>query len=754
MQKRGIPMKTFPAETKRLFTPARVGLLLVLLLCVGLWFCQARSEDIYSHILIATPVGDFDGTAADQSAYAGETVYSDEVDDLYPGTYHLEVNYKAAGRGGRIEYVDLSTGEVLAEGTLSPDAVYWDTTLTLAHRVARLGMRSVLAEGTLWVDSCYFTSTGPVYTDALWSLAALAGLAAAGAALYRRFRAGRRYGLLLFFAGLAVSLPFVSDGLQNGHDICFHLSRIEGIAAGLLHGQFPVRLNETFLYGGGYLSSVMYPELFLYLPGALCAAGASVLCAYKLLCLFINLMTVLCGYQGMRRIFGDKVGFAFALLYLLNPYRLDDLLLRAAIGEALAMAFLPLAAAGLYDLMQGSARRGFWEAVLGITAVFQSHMISTVLLITFGGVYVLGYVLSHLRTYFAGGKRFAALCAAAASTVLVNLWYLVPFLSYSRWDLKIFTDQTALHKSAIVPFQAFMDLYHYSNDTPGAETAGEMPETIGLALLVAAVLFLVLCLAGKLEAGLRQKGGVCLLMGGFAWFMSTELFPWDTLQKLPLLNNVFSRFQFAWRFLIAAALLGSAVAAIVLVQLLEDRRFTGAAVLACLVLSAAGASCAGYLQENPTLLLDKSAAWDHNITYHGQYLLVSSDETAVNARLAAGGVTCEAAGATISDVTKTGLNLSFSFTTDGQDTVFSLPLYAYGMHRAFLDNGQELALTADANGLVCVTIPAGTAAGTVQVRYSARRLFRAADLASAAAALGLWAGEIWRRKKHTKRAAA
>ncbi|MCI2046374.1 MAG: 6-pyruvoyl-tetrahydropterin synthase-related protein [Faecalibacterium sp.] len=746
-------MKNFPAEVKRRLTPAHVGLLLFFLCVVGLWFCQARSKDVYSNILIATPVSDSDA-AADVSADAGKIVYSDEVDDLYPGTYHLEVNYQSTGSANRIEYVDLSTGEVLAGGTFAPDATYWDATLTLGRRVARLGMRSFLADGTLAVDSCYFTSVGPVYTDALWGLVLLAGLAGAGIALYRRFRAGRRYGLMLFLAGLAVSLPFVSDGLQNGHDICFHLSRIEGLAAGLLHGQLPVRLNETFLYGGGYLSSVMYPELFFYLPGALCAAGASVLCAYKVLCLFINLMTALCGYQGMRRIFGDKVGFAFALLYLLNPYRLDDLLLRAAIGEALAMAFLPLAAAGLYDLMQGNARRGFWEAILGISAVLQSHIISTVLLISFGGVYVLGYVLSHLRAYFAGGRRFAALCAAAVSTVLVNLWYIVPFLSYSRWELKIFTDQSALSKSAIVPFQAFLDIYHYSNDTPGAETAGEMPQTVGLVLLVAAVLFVLLCLAGKLEAGLRQKGTVCLLMGGFAWFMSSELFPWDMLQKLSLVDNIFSRFQFAWRFLIAAALLGSAVAAVVLVHLLENRRFVGAALMVCLAVSVAGISSAGYLQENPTLMLGKSSAWDHNITYHGQYLLVASDEAAVNARLAAGGVGCETAGVAVTDYQKTGLNLSFAFTGAGQDTVFTLPLYNYSMHRAFLDNGQELAVSSDANGLLCVTVPAGTASGTVQVRYYARRLFRVAELASCAAALGLVAGEILRHKKGVKPASA
>jgi hypothetical protein len=742
-------MKQSRAEWKKLFTPARIGLLLFAAAIFVLGFIQARSKDRYSNILIATPFGDYDASAANVSEYYGQAVYMDEIDDLYPGTYHLEVNYQTTGTKNRIEYVDLENNAVLAEGTFSPDGTYWDATITLPSYVSRIGMRSYLNDGTLTVDSCYFTSTAAVYTDAFWSAALVLLLGGIGCMLYRRFRAGQRYGLLLFFAGLAVSLPFVSDHVPKGHDLGFHLARILGMATALQHGQFPVRLNETMLYGGGYLSPVIYPELFFYLPGVLCAAGASVLCAYKVLCLFINLATAWAGYQGMRRVFGDKIGFVFSLLFLLNPYRMNNLFIRAAIGEVLAMAFLPLAAGGLYDLMQGDLRHGFWEAILGITGVFQSHMLTMLMLMLFGGAYVAVYAVSHLRVYFADIKRFLALCAAAVATILVNLWFLVPFLVYSRWDMGIFTDKRGLGATAITPFQAFMDIYHYGSDISGSETAGEMSQTIGFALLFAAVLFIVLCLTGKLESDLRQKGGVCLMLGGFAWFMSTDLFPWDAVQSVSLLNRIFGSFQYAWRFLIGAALLLSAVAAVVFVTLLENRRFCAASVMACLVVGFAATCCSSYLQINDARLKTKSDAnWEHNAIFDGQYLLCSSDSGAVSQRCADGGVICTSDTVSISDYSKAGVNLNFSFANpSGEEMTFQLPLYSYGMHRAYLDDGQALTLTADDSGMLCIVVPAGQSSGTVHVHYCERRLFRAAEAVSLLSVIGLCAFAWYSRRK-------
>ncbi len=56
--------------------------------------------------------------------------------------------------------------------------------------------------------------------------------------------------------------PLFSGTIGFGHDLNFHLYRIEGIKDGILSGQFPVRIHPTHNNGYGYITASVYPELF------------------------------------------------------------------------------------------------------------------------------------------------------------------------------------------------------------------------------------------------------------------------------------------------------------------------------------------------------------------------------------------------------------------------------------------------------------------------------------------------------------
>ena len=71
-------------------------------------------------------------------------------------------------------------------------------------------------------------------------------------------------GLLLVAATLVASAPALLPGHNLvGHDILFHLNRIEGIKEGLLSGQFPVRLDVNCIRGYGMPTGIFYPSLFV-----------------------------------------------------------------------------------------------------------------------------------------------------------------------------------------------------------------------------------------------------------------------------------------------------------------------------------------------------------------------------------------------------------------------------------------------------------------------------------------------------------
>lgn len=154
--------------------------------------------------------------------------------------------------------------------------------------------------------------------------------------------------------GLIATIPLFSDFLPEGHDLRFHLARLEGLYQGLRNGEFPVRLNPMQAKLFGNLTATMYPQLFLYpavLPRFL---GVSVMLCYKLLAAGMNVATAMLTFYGVRRITGSvKTAYIASVLYTFSLYRLIDTYLRAALGEALAMVFLPLALWGIYEILWG-----------------------------------------------------------------------------------------------------------------------------------------------------------------------------------------------------------------------------------------------------------------------------------------------------------------------------------------------------------------------------------------------------------------
>ena len=82
-------------------------------------------------------------------------------------------------------------------------------------------------------------------------------------------------GLLVFLVaavGLSCFGLFMND-LPKGHDLPFHLARIESLSEGIRFGELPVRIYPHYFKGYGYANGLMYPDLFLYPAAFLCLTG-------------------------------------------------------------------------------------------------------------------------------------------------------------------------------------------------------------------------------------------------------------------------------------------------------------------------------------------------------------------------------------------------------------------------------------------------------------------------------------------------
>nr|MCR4588487.1 hypothetical protein [Lachnospiraceae bacterium] len=257
------------------------------------------------------------------------------------------------------------------------------------------------------------------------------------------------------------SIPLCKNYTISGGDLIFHLMRIEGVKDGLLSGQFPVRIAPKWLCGYGYASSVFYGEILLYFPALLRLAGFSVQAAYKMLLFAINLGTAFISYDCFTKIAKDKwTGLIAALLYTLSPDRLFSQYVYAALGRAGAMMFLPFIALGFYQLYTRETEDAdYWKGgvflTLGFSGLIQTHSLSGMITVIFS---VLLCALLALRTF--RKKTLAVIGGAAGITLLLNAWFIVPFLDFvRRGDFIMEHTSERTIQSVGLPFSQLMGLF-------------------------------------------------------------------------------------------------------------------------------------------------------------------------------------------------------------------------------------------------------------------------------------------------------
>ena len=378
-------------------------------------------------------------------------------------------------------------------------------------------------------------------------------------------------GILLSIA-LVSFLPYCNGILPAGDDLSYHLARIEGIKDGLRNGQFPVYILPEALQGYGYLNS-MYPSLFLYLPALLRLMGISIITVYKSFVLLILLATVFLTYFSVKSIYPSRsAALLAALLYSLCPYHLVNLYARGALGESLAMTFLPLAFAGLYHLLEGDSRK-WWMLALAMSGLLQSHTLFTLLtglLCVAGGL----IFFENIRMQ----KRWIPICKAILSVFLLNAWFLVPFLYYYRkGGLWMDALGTTTYRERALVFSNLFGSFNLEN---------YRTLSLGLPLILLAGFSLVyLIFYSKQHTNYghisRKFLSFLLAMGVLSAFMSTGNFNAWSFMELPVFDWLFTTIQFPSRLLAFASTALIFVGAIALYETEKLHRIRPVITVAC-----------------------------------------------------------------------------------------------------------------------------------------------------------------------------
>lgn len=551
--------------------------------------------------------------------------------------------------------------------------------------------------------------------------------------------------VILIAAAVFASYPLFSNYISYGQDLNFHLYRIEGLKDGLLSGQFPVRIDPTHNNGYGYITASVYPSLFLYLPALLRLCGISLVTSYKIFLFAINLATAFIMYGCTKKMTKSNFAALFAaVVYTLSTWRIVNLIYRAAIGEALAMTFFPVVILGLYYILKGDKSK-WWVLALGCSAIFHSHIISCIFIAMLSVVTILVFWRDIISE-----KRWDALIKSAVFTLLINLWYLVPFVTYYfGCDLAI--RHTAYNveyfSNAIFPaemFNFFNDKFGYSQLMP-LGIPGNMSLSLGAGVtfcFAAAAMYFIFDRKNKMKH--YDFYAEMFVFAVFVMFMASTLFPSELLQKPKLLNAIAGTIRMPWRFLsLASPIICIVSAAALSVRVNSDLGKKLAIGTACLVCSfsfvffgtAYTTSFNAHMKPGQAAPADYSAGWDNEYFIQGTNIsslkpqkYKTSDESSMQ----------------IVSYQKNGTNIDLEVLGGRDGEYVEVPLLYYPGYSAKAEGIGGLEVEKGRNNVLRVNLADG--AENIKIKYSGLIKFKIACIVSILTAVfALFC--IYRRKR-------
>ena len=672
--------------------------------------------------------------------------------DLEPGSYRVSITYVTNGGDGSASFVDeIMPAAEYDPVTLSSSRTRTVFSLWMPYECENAQLKFSANGGVMFVTGAEITPTHSwayvrFLTLAVFFLLADWILLMALRRLPFPIRSVRmRYSALVIVGiVLLACLPLGFDYLVYGHDMSIHLTRIEGLKAGLLSGQFPVRMDPEIANGKGYPFSLMYSDLLLYPAAILRIIGFSLQQVYQLYVLAVTLATALVTRYCLKKIFASEgIALTGTALYVLSAYRLTNVFIRAAVGEYSAMIFLPVVVYGfwrIYTQPKQGSRLAWLPLAVGFSGLLQTHLLTTEMAVIFAVIFCL---VTAKRTF--RKPVLPALLRAAGAALVWNLWFLVPMLEYmvsEAFRISGKYDASTLRDSAAFLGQIFL-MFGQGGGYSESLTMGlsaEMPLTVGTVLGFGVLLF-VLCLADpalrRAEPGATRLGGWTLGFGALAIWMASTLFPWYTIYlNVEWLSKLLGKLQFAWRFLGLATILLAVCACCALAVLRRGKTswLRPAAVLLVLLTVIPAGFLTYEVSRNSEVVNYQSLAAIDNLAEQvggGEYMPYGMADGSLNAWEVTEPTFDDAL--TVSDYTFGTLEASFACTNaSDQEATAVLPLFSYPGYRLTAGDGATLG---EQDGLIAVTLPAGYS-GTIQVKFVGFWFWRLADLISLAGIVG------------------
>lgn len=546
------------------------------------------------------------------------------------------------------------------------------------------------------------------------------------------------YSVILGVALLATT-PMMQTFLYNGDDLCFHLARLEGLKDGILDGQIPVNIQPEGLGGNGYLNA-MYPYLFLYIGAFLRICRVSLGLSYKVLIFLANLGSAVCAYAAVRSMCRSRRSIILGVVvYTLMPYRFTNIFSRGDLGETLALVFWPLLIAGLYHVIMGE-RKYWYFLVIGFSGILQSHILSAAYAAVFCVVTALVWCVKILRE-----RRYIQIFKAVGVTILLNIWYLVPFVYYYfKEDLS----------TEVLRWSGYFEQsINPSNFTQTLSLYNKQYFSFGLGLLGCVGIGVIFLLCERDRKKTERDGFLLylLVLGVMLAFMTTGYFPSRAMLANSLFHNIATMMQFPWRFLgpASACFLFVGVIGLSESQILKPHRnqlFALLVGLNLLVIVSVPSDNSHMPYANAQSVASKGheskMASNIGLFYAFEWRIegAGDDEMALSV------VTSDIEHVTVKDFRKKGTKAVLVYTADAEGAYIEIPIQGYLGYRAYDENGDRVTIDRGLGARMRFTVKGDGMEHQINIRYGPVPAFVLANLVTALT-IAAFVLQAWKRRR-------
>lgn len=353
--------------------------------------------------------------------------------------------------------------------------------------------------------------------------------------------------------------PLYFPGFLYTHDGIIHLYRTAGVYENITNLDFFNRISYNMINGYGYGWEIFYPPLSASIPAIFMCLGFSLFTAEKLFLILFSILAGIFSYKLFNEIFKNNfVSLICSILYVLAPYKIQQIIIRGAMGEVALFTFLPLVLLGLIKIFNKEYKYKYY-LIFGTLGVVYSHTISTV----YTAIFALFFVILNIKKVL-NKKTIIELFKSFFIILLISLPIFIPMLQHKSLDIYKISDITTDVSDRVVhPGQ----LIGGSFESKDAENTSYLSDDIEMNYMLGLTAILILTLFPFFYKKIKENGelnefikwGILLII---SILMMIVPFIWDKIEILDVI-------QYPWRLLCFSVIFISILAGYIIKEIIK-----------------------------------------------------------------------------------------------------------------------------------------------------------------------------------------